>query len=460
MSPRGPRPIAQSLDRLFPDPPPDAWLVVSRTDPSGAFPSVWFRAAEVPAAARWLAEHAADHNVYVAMGLHDPAHTPPPASRGSRETVCAIPGLWVELDHNQGAHAAASRLPSPDTLVDFLARVPVPPSLLVDSGGGLHAYWLFRECWRFDTREEQHRAAALLHRFQRTLQVRAAEEGWSIDSTYDLARVLRPVGTLNHKTLPPRPVTLLHEDAARYNPSDLWEAPWLVALEDTATAAPPGRTAGPPHSRRSSTAVAGCAIAGTTRPAWRSPPGTPCSALWGGRRTATRPPTPGAPPIPATRPLRRPPSWRMPRGRWPRHLYPHSVGPRRRPLLPGVPAPREGQKPARPGSAAALLGGAGGHDIPGPGDAPWAGRRRAFLARLGALPDADKAAALYADLDLLAALPTRTWQELKPTLSWQTPGLDLAALEQARLAARTRQQATQAGQHRAGTPTSGRDTSG
>ena len=173
--------IAQYLARLFPDPPPDAWLVVSRTDPSDAFPSAWFRAAELPAAALWLAEHTADHNVYVALGLHDPAHTPPPARRGARETICAIPGLWVELDHNQGAHAAASRLPSPDALLAFLASVPVPASLLVDSGGGIHAYWLFRECWCFDTMEEQHRAAALMHRFQRTLQVRAAEEGWTID---------------------------------------------------------------------------------------------------------------------------------------------------------------------------------------------------------------------------------------------------------------------------------------
>ena len=40
---------------------------------------------------------------------------------------------------------------------------------------------------------------------------------------------------LNHKSGTPKPVTILHEDASRYNPSDIADAPWLAAIEDTYT---------------------------------------------------------------------------------------------------------------------------------------------------------------------------------------------------------------------------------
>ena len=436
--------IAQYLARLFPDPPPDAWLVVSRTDPSGAFPSAWFRAAELPAAVDWLAQHAAQFNVYVAMGLHDPAHTPLPASRGTRETVCAIPGLWAELDHNQGAHAAVSRLPSPDALLAFLARVPVPASLLVDSGGGLHAYWLFRECWCFDTREEQHCAAELMHRFQHTLQVRAAAQGWSIDSTYDLARVLRPVGSMNHKTTPPRPVTLLHEDATRYNPSDLWEAPWLLPLEDTDTPVPHAQE-GPPAPL--APIVTGCGwlrhcrddAARLEEPAWyamlgivgRTQDGDETAHAWSApypRYTPAETAAKLAHALAAAGPAT------CTRIRWDLGGDPYC---RACPHLGKV------KSPLALGRRRFLVGQAAAQAL-----APQTPRGPAavdaFLAALAALPPPDKEAAVYAQLDLLAALATRPWHELKPHLAWQIPGLDLAALDQARLEARTHQRAARA----------------
>ncbi len=59
--------------------------------------------------------------------------------------------------------------------------------------------------------------------------------GWKVDSTADLARVLRPAGTLNHKSGHPKLVTILHEDAIRYNPSDIADASWLATIEDTYT---------------------------------------------------------------------------------------------------------------------------------------------------------------------------------------------------------------------------------
>jgi len=46
--------VERYLDLLFPDPPPDAWLVVSWLNSQGDFPSQWFRAADREALAQCI----------------------------------------------------------------------------------------------------------------------------------------------------------------------------------------------------------------------------------------------------------------------------------------------------------------------------------------------------------------------------------------------------------------------
>lgn len=262
------------LDLLYPDPPPDAWLVVSWLVPHDAAPppwhSQWFPAPEQEDAARCIVEQARRSNVYVGLGLRRPDCTPGEHTRGSSADVDALPGLWVELDHNAGVHAAQN-LPTPDELLALIEGLPFRFSLLVDSGGGYHAYVLFKERWVLHTPEEHQTAALLLKRFQRTIQAQAAAHGWKIDKTDDLARVLRPAGTLNHKSSPPKPVTLLHEDTIRYNPSDIADAPWLAIVEDTYTPS---------------------AGAGNFPPAWLEPIVTGCAWLRHCQHDAVRLPEP------------------------------------------------------------------------------------------------------------------------------------------------------------------------
>lgn len=90
--------------------------------------------------------------------------------------------------------------------LDFL----LGPTLIVDSGGGLHAYWLLRE--PLDIKEAPE-AGQIMRRLAAVL---------SGDVVCDPPRILRLPGTHNHKQAPPRPVRLLHSDAARlYNLFDL-----------------------------------------------------------------------------------------------------------------------------------------------------------------------------------------------------------------------------------------------
>lgn len=230
--------ILNYLQCLYPDPPPDAWVVCSAKTPQG-FPSHWVRANALDQAANWIAGQSIQRDTYVGLGLRDPSCIPDPASRGTIAEVCALPGLWIECDHRAGTHAALTQYPTPDELQRFVSQLPGPPTLIINSSGGLHLYWLFKEVWLLDTPQEQQRAAILLERLQRTLQAWAAQDGWKIDSTHDLARVLRPAGTFNHKTGQPLDVTCQSSNGPRYDPSELEQADWMEDMAPTAIASTP-----------------------------------------------------------------------------------------------------------------------------------------------------------------------------------------------------------------------------
>jgi hypothetical protein len=102
-----------------------------------------------------------------------------------------------------------------DEAREALHRFPLPASMIVHSGGGLHAYWLLREALTIVTPNEARATAQVFDRFNRALLV--ADQG-----VKDLARVLRLPGTVNRKYQPSRPVTIERLDAdRRYDVGDL-----------------------------------------------------------------------------------------------------------------------------------------------------------------------------------------------------------------------------------------------
>jgi len=129
----------------------------------------------------------------------------------------AIPGLFDDVDVAKRG-AKKPYFPSRAAALSFLLSLVFVPSLLVWTGGGYHAWWLFRELWWFVDPADRAAGASLLKRWQRYLQQRAKALGVVLDSTFDLARLLRPVGTINrkHGTL----VVIERATGRRYNPGD------------------------------------------------------------------------------------------------------------------------------------------------------------------------------------------------------------------------------------------------
>src|SRR5690606_11668174 len=127
--------------------------------------------------------------------------------------------VWAELDVKGGGFK------STEQAMEFIDEVcakelKLQPTILVSSGGGgFHAYWLFKELWMFDGKEEQQKRAALVERFQQLLRQKARECGAEVDATVYLARAYRVPGTKNFKYDEPREVRVRQVvEGALYTP--------------------------------------------------------------------------------------------------------------------------------------------------------------------------------------------------------------------------------------------------
>lgn len=224
------------LSMLYADAPPSAWLTVSlkrdaatRSAQNDPFRTEWFAAWDLEVAANAIVGKANSHNIYFGLGLRRCRLATD--QRGCARDVVCIPGLWVEVDVAGGAHGDARKVyfPSKESALELLrAGLPVAPTAVVDSGGGLHAYWLFREPWVFSDQDDNDHAAAVMRGWQGFIR---RQTSYAIDSTHDLARVLRVPGTSNRKNGSVQPVRALFADGPRYSPSDFDD--WLESESET-----------------------------------------------------------------------------------------------------------------------------------------------------------------------------------------------------------------------------------
>jgi hypothetical protein len=181
--------------------------------------SRWFRDVDAAAAA---VEPLSRHDVYVGVGLASRDYGP--SHRCPSEEIAGLVGFWADLDLRSDAHKKNAL---PATIQDALTIIPdlIPPTIVVSTGNGAHAWWLFKEPYIFDD-EERKQAASLVARWHTLLRLNAASRGWAFDRLSDLARVLRVPGTTNFKDPNnPKPVTVHSTSDRRYNLSDFEE--WL-----------------------------------------------------------------------------------------------------------------------------------------------------------------------------------------------------------------------------------------
>lgn len=177
--------------------------------------SHWFHVAAYEEAYNMALELTKDklsRNVYYSVCLQK-GKLSNKSGRGSEKTAIGAPGLWIDIDVAEGVHKDTKHLvPTFEDAFALLDEFPVVPTVIVNTGGGLHAYWLFKEFYYFVEESDKRAFKDLLGNLQFTIAEKAKQHGWKIDNTADLARILRVPGTMNHKSFPPRDVEIVGGD--------------------------------------------------------------------------------------------------------------------------------------------------------------------------------------------------------------------------------------------------------
>lgn len=146
--------------------------------------------------------------------------------RGLESDLTYALGVGIDVDVVvDGIESKKKRFATVQEAVACVAEaVPLPPTMIVHSGGGLHMHWTYKEPFEITAEQDRNLASNVAMEWNKRVAAAAREAGgYSVDSVFDLTRVFRIPGTLNRK-IPgnPRLVKLLEFDAAlRYGPKEL-----------------------------------------------------------------------------------------------------------------------------------------------------------------------------------------------------------------------------------------------
>lgn len=201
---------------LWPDPLHEGERLLVWTLPDKL--SMW--ATDMTGAATIAVRQRAKQDVYVGCGLGPSGIST--RQRALNSQILGIPGLWADIDYSDAVHKKTN-LPSreeAEVLIEEIRNV-ASPTLIIHSGHGYQAWWLFTEPWRFATEKDRADAAYLERRWVDRIRELAGAHGWDVDATVDLARVMRVPGTINHKSGDLVPVTLELHDGPRHKRSEL-----------------------------------------------------------------------------------------------------------------------------------------------------------------------------------------------------------------------------------------------
>ena len=209
------------LEVLFADEVCDQWQLSIFSLPDKAVR----RFASISEAAAYGEHQGQRQDVYFGLGLI----AGNPKGRGKLADIAGIGCLWADIDLAGYGHQKPNLPPDINATQNILEKLGPYPSLLVHSGGGLHAYWVFKEVWLFDNNQERRQAAVLSQRWASTVRATAKSQGYDLDAVGDLTRVLRLPGTFNRKGPEPVEVRVLQANQYRYCPDDF--DMYLVAEE-------------------------------------------------------------------------------------------------------------------------------------------------------------------------------------------------------------------------------------
>lgn len=210
------------LSALFPDVPDDGAILVWHLKGRR---SSWATSAED--AAQLAVESNGDVYAGACLGprsiLED---SKPSKKRAKADEVLYMPGVWLDVDFAHSAHQKENLPPDVEAARGLLGKMPLQPTIVIHSGHGLQAWWLFQELVELHKATDRETAAQIAAGWNMLLKKHAGADDWTVDSVFDLSRVMRIPGCTNFKgNTPVDVVSLEHDEGRRYDLDTLGE--WL-----------------------------------------------------------------------------------------------------------------------------------------------------------------------------------------------------------------------------------------
>ena len=132
--------------------------------------------------------------------------------RGGNATVAQVGSIFADIDFASEKASSKNYPKDEEEALRILVDFPRKPTLIQNSGGGLHVIFVLKEPILSETDADRKRAQSILKAFQGEIAAHFRAHGREIDDCSDLARVYRVPLTYNHKYGEPRLVDVLHWD--------------------------------------------------------------------------------------------------------------------------------------------------------------------------------------------------------------------------------------------------------
>ena len=217
-------------------------IVGDTLTPEGSKLLVWTAPAKE---SRWYADlwQAADEasrlsgNVYFGVCLA-PDDVCGGKTRATAQQVSYATCLWADIDYVSPHHAKGNLPPSEADAMNCLREAFPPhlqPPVVINSGGGLQAFWPLAEPLDITSDIDRAGFAVIVRGWQGLLRATMERHGWTLDSTHDLARVMRLAGTENANA-GGKPVSLLNDAESRFELDQFRELVDVVVDAETVRA--------------------------------------------------------------------------------------------------------------------------------------------------------------------------------------------------------------------------------
>ncbi len=162
-------------------------------------------------------------DLYISCGIFDKSLGK--FQRGEKKDIIGLPALYMDIDvADKDAHEKQYLPPTIDAAVSLVHGHGIDPSIIVNTGHGIHTWWVFKEPLITDDPNQIYELELVNARLQATIQQRAEKQGWKLDSTYDVTRVMRIPGTYNRKIADkPKQVKIIYQTDVRYADTEDFE---------------------------------------------------------------------------------------------------------------------------------------------------------------------------------------------------------------------------------------------